>query len=114
MELRARAVMCGVQPNVFDGMDWDEAEDMVARLERLKMERDKLSFSFLAKLFETTTYILGSGLGLKGLPEPRPLGEEQPARSKDDRNELPMTRPRKPGEVRPWERRIGEVMGRGG
>lgn len=114
MELRARAVMCGVQPNVFDGMDWDEAEDMVARLERLKMERDKLSFSFLAKLFETTTYILGSGLGLKGLPEPRPLGDEQPDRDKDDRNELPMTRPRKPGEVRPWERRIGEVMGRGG
>lgn len=114
MELRARAVMCGVQPDVFDGLDWDEAEDMVARLERLQHERDKLSFSFLAKLFETTTFILGTGLGIKGLPEPRPLGEDDStAKRGDDRNELPMTRPRKPGEVRPWERKAGEVIGRG-
>lgn len=101
---------------MFDGLDWDEAEDLVVRLESLQMERDRLSYSFLAKLFETTTFILGTGLGIKGLPEPQPLGEAPAKPSREsfgDRHELPMTRPRKPGEVRPWERRVGEVMGRG-
>jgi hypothetical protein len=114
MELRARAAARGVQPNVFDELDWDEAEDLVERLERLQMERDRITFSFLAKLFETTTFILGSALGVKGLPEPTPIGEDmKPDRERNKRNELEMFRERKPGEVRPWERKLGEVMDRG-
>lgn len=99
---------------MFDGMDWDEADDLVERMDRLRLERDKITFSFLAQLFETTTYILGSGLGLKLEKPEAPDGEKlggAPARN--ERNEFSMMRPRKPGEVRPWERSIGEVMDRG-
>lgn len=106
--MRARAALLGVPPDVFDGMDWDEADDMLVRMERLHFERDKLIMGFLAKLFETTTYILGSGLGLK-LEKPERMGEEgEGDRERNDRGELNMMRDRKPGEVRP-----GEVMGSG-
>lgn len=107
--------MHGVQPNVFDEMDWDEAEDLVERMERLRLERDRITFSFLAKLFETTTYILGTGLGLK-MKEPEKMVGDAGETGDPDRNargELEMLRQRKPGEVRPWERSVGEVMDRG-
>ena len=91
---------------MFDELDWDEAEDLVERMDRLRLERDRITFSFLAKLFETTTFILGSGLGLK-LKEPEKIdgdpGSGEPERN--DRNELAMMRQRRPGEVR-----TGEVM----
>jgi hypothetical protein len=38
---------------VFDELDFDEAADLLARLERLQVERDKIIFGFVAKLFES-------------------------------------------------------------
>ena len=85
----------GVQPDVFDQLDWDEAADLVERVEKIQFERDKLLMTFLAKLFEHHAYITGSGLGLK-MPVPREAGDM----ATDDRGEMPWTGMDR-GEI-PW------------
>ena len=73
-----------MQPDVFDQLDPDEAEDLVERIERMQIERDKLLMGYLAKLFEHTVYVLGSGLGLK-LKKPQ---DDSQSEYTNDRGEI--------------------------
>lgn len=72
-----------MQPDTFDQLDPDEAQDLVERIEKMQLERDKLMMGFLAKLFEHTTFILGTGLGLK-LRKPKEEGEHENERGEVD------------------------------
>lgn len=57
-----------MQPQAFDQLDPDEALDLVERLEKMQLERDKAMFEYIGQQFETTHRMIAATVGVR-LPE---------------------------------------------
>lgn len=63
-----------MQPQAFDQLDPDEAADLLERLDKMQLDRDKTMIEFFGKEFEVLQRMIAATVGVR-LPESGESGE---------------------------------------